>query len=140
RLRRFAEVELGVGISLFFAAASLTSLPPAADLTADRVNATEIAARMTPRWPSLSSPEHGSLAIIALQARLDTEAAASPAGPPPAFVPGAGVPPPRNAADIAWSEYNHHWAGLLVLAIGVLCLAERAGLAPWARNWPLMFL
>jgi putative copper resistance protein D len=140
RLRRFAEVEIGVGVSLFFAAASLTSLPPASDLIADRVSAPEIAARMAPRWPSLASPQHGSLAIIALQARLDAEAATGPAGPPPAFVPGAGTPPPRNAADIAWSEYNHHWAGLLVLAIGVLCLAERAGVAPWARNWPLMFL
>jgi putative copper resistance protein D len=140
RLRRFAEVELGVGASLFFAAASLTSLPPASDLTTDRVTMPEIAARMAPRWPSMSSPEHGSLAIIALQARLDAEEVASPSGAQQAFVPGAGAPPPRNAADIAWSEYNHHWAGLLVLAIGVLCLLERGGLAPWARNWPLMFL
>jgi putative copper resistance protein D len=139
RLRRFAEVELGVGISLFFAAASLTSLPPAADLTVDRVSAQEIALRMAPRWPSLTSPEHGSLAIIALQARLDAEAA-TPSSAPQAFIPGAGAAPPRNAADIAWSEYNHHWAGVVVLAIGLLCLAERAGIAPWARNWPLVFL
>src|SRR6185312_3458047 len=33
RLRRFAEVEVGIGIAIFFAAASLTSVPPAVDLT-----------------------------------------------------------------------------------------------------------
>ena len=34
RLRRFAEVEFGIGIAIFFAAASLTSVPPAVDLHA----------------------------------------------------------------------------------------------------------
>ena len=58
----------------------------------------------------------------------------------PAYVPGAGMPPPYKAEDVAWSEYNHHWSGLLVLAIGLLALAERTGKAPWARHWPLMFL
>src|SRR5579871_5707215 len=50
RLRRCAEVEIGVGITVFFAAASLTSLPPAADLTVDRVSLTEIVERLAPRW------------------------------------------------------------------------------------------
>ncbi len=47
--------------------------------------------------------------------------------------------PPRNAADIAWSEYNHNWAGIFVALAGLLALAERAGLRP-ARHWPLMLL
>ena len=34
RMKRFAEVEVGIGISIFFAAASLTSVPPGIDLTA----------------------------------------------------------------------------------------------------------
>jgi putative copper resistance protein D len=75
-----------------------------------------------------------------LQAELDNHAAAMRAARPEAFVPGAGIMPPRNAEDIAWSEYNHHWAGILVLAIGLLALAERSGKAPWARHWPLLFL
>lgn len=141
RLRRFAEVELGVGITVFFAAASLTSLPPAVDLSRDRVTLTQIVERvLTPRLPSLTSPEHADLAIPALQARLDEAAAAARAQAPQAFVPGAGVLPPRNAQDIAWSEYNHHWAGIFVLLIGLLALAERTGWAPWARHWPLVFL
>jgi putative copper resistance protein D len=140
RLRRFAEAEIGIGITLFFAAASLTSLPPAVDLAAsDRASFSEIVARLTPEWPRLSSPDHADLAIPALQARLDAAAAQS-AAKPQAFVPGMGELPPRNAEDIAWSEYNHHWAGLIVLAIGLLALAERSGWAPWARNWPLLFL
>lgn len=140
RLRRFAEVEIGIGLSVFFAAATLTSVPPAADLTTDRVTATEIVERMTPRLPTLTSPDHSSLAIPHLQAELDAEAARDNKVAAPAFVPGGGVLPPRNADDILWSEYNHHWSGILVLVIGLLGLAEKSGRAPWTRHWPLLFL
>jgi putative copper resistance protein D len=139
RLKRFAEVEIGIGFTLFFAAASLTSSPPAVDLTTDRVSLAEIAARNTPVWPRLSSPSHADLAIPALQTQLDREAAAHAKAPPPAFVPGSGDLPPRNAEDIAWSEYNHHWAGLFVIAIGLLALLNKAGVG-WAKHWPLVFL
>ncbi len=139
RLRRFAEAEIGIGITLFFTAASLTSLPPAADTPNELVSLTEIAERMIPQWPRLDSPDHAGLAIPALQAKLDAEAMRS-LHKAQAFVPGAGDLPPRNAGDIAWSEYNHHWSGLIVLAIGLLALAERGGNAHWARNWPLLFL
>jgi putative copper resistance protein D len=139
RLRRFAEVEFGIGIAVFFAAASLTSVPPAVDLTQDRVTWQEIVERNTPETPRLSSPSHDDLALPALQAKLDAEAAAKKAAPQVAFIPGAGELPPRNADDIAWSEYNHHWAGLIVIAVGLLALLNRAGLR-WARHWPLAFL
>src|SRR6266851_2576511 len=115
RLKRFAEVEIGLGFTVLFAAASLTSQPPAVDLTTDRASLHEIAQRLTPRWPRFESPDHASLALSELQAQLDAAAAAN-APRPQAFVPGEGVVPPRNAEDIAWSEYNHHWAGLFVLA------------------------
>ncbi len=36
RVGRLAEAELGIAITVLFAAASLTSLPPAADVRADR--------------------------------------------------------------------------------------------------------
>lgn len=140
RLRRFAEAEIGIGISVFFCAASLTSLPPAADLTQDRVSLAEYAEALAPRWPSLQTPDPASLAMPMLQAKLDAEAAERQTKPQPAFVPGAGLPPPLNAADMAWSEYNHHWAGILVLVVALLALAERTGKAPWARNWPLLFI
>jgi putative copper resistance protein D len=139
RLRRFAEVETGIGITVLFIAASITSLPPAADLTTDRVTLAEYAVRFTPRWPSFISPEQSSLAIAVLQAQLDAKAQQDSMAPT-AYVPGAGLPPPRNAANIAWSEYNHHWAGALVLVIALLTLAERTGKAGWAANWPLLFV
>ena len=139
RMRRFAEVEVGIGFSIFFAAASLTSVPPAVDLSQDRVTWAEIAERNTPRQPRLTSPDHDSLTLPAMQAQLDAEAARARTAAPPAFVPGSGELPPRNAADIAWSEYNHHWAGLFVTAIGVLGLLQQAGLRA-ARHWPLLLL
>ncbi len=139
RMRRFAEVELGIGAAIFFAAASLTSVPPAVDLTNDRVTWAEIVERNTPAWPSLASPDHADLALPALQAKLDAEAEQRKAAPQVAFIPGAGELPPRNANDIAWSEYNHHWAGLFVVAVGILALMNQAGVG-WARHWPLVFL
>lgn len=139
RLKRFAEVEVGIGVAIFFAAASLTSVPPAIDLTQDRVSWPEIVERNTPVWPTLASPEHDKLALPALQAKLDIEAEHQHAVPQVAFVPGSGELPPRNAADIGWSEYNHHWSGVFVLAIGVLSLLNAAGLR-WGRHWPLAFL
>jgi putative copper resistance protein D len=140
RLRRFAEVEIGVGVSIFFAAASLTSVPPAVDLTQDRVSWQEIVDRNMPVWPPrLASPNRDTLTLPALQEKLDAEAAMHAQKPPPAFVPGSGEIPARNAADVAWSEYNHHWAGILVLAIGLLALLNQAGLRI-ARHWPVLFL
>jgi putative copper resistance protein D len=139
RMRRFAEAEIGIGFTVFFAAASLTSVPPAVDLTQDRVTLGEIIERNTPELPRLTSPEHDRLTLPALQAKLDAEAAARAAKPVPAFIPGSGEIAPRNAEDIAWSEYNHHWSGIFVLAIGLLALLHRAGFGP-ARHWPLLFL
>ncbi|WP_158753974.1 CopD family protein [Dyella sp. S184] len=139
RLRRFAEIEIGIGFTIFFAAASLTSVPPAVDLTTDRVSLHEIAVRNAPAWPRLSSPDHDQLAVSQLQAQLDSEATHSHQAAALAIVPGSGILAPRNAQDIAWSEYNHHWAGIFVLLIGLLALLNRAGVG-WAKHWPLLFL
>ena len=49
-------VASGVGLTVLFAAASLTSLPPAVDVVTDRATLAEVATRFTPRWPRLSSP------------------------------------------------------------------------------------
>ena len=140
RLRRFAEVELGVGITIFFVAASMTSLPPAIDLTRDRVSLPEITERLVPKWPSLTSPSRHTLAFYEEQKTLADEAAENRPLTLEAYVPGAGVPLPRNAQDIAWSEYNHHLAGFIVLVMGILVLIEKTGRASWARHWPLLLI
>ncbi|MGH7414075.1 MAG: copper resistance D family protein, partial [Candidatus Rokuibacteriota bacterium] len=115
-LRRFVEVEVGLGLTVLFAAASLTSLPPAVDLTHDRATLAEVATRFTPRMPALRSPSITEMPI-------DDPLA------------------PRNDADRAWSEFNHHISGILVLTMGLLALLHAAsGRAAWARHWPLVFL
>ncbi len=140
RLRRFAEVELGVGITIIFVAASMTSLPPAIDLTRDRVSLTEITERLIPKWPSLESPSRDTLAFYEQRKTLADEQTEHKPPTLQAYVPGAGIPLPRNAQDIAWSEYNHHWAGMIVLVMGILVLLEKTGRAPWARHWPLLLI
>ncbi len=140
-VQRFATVELGIGLAVLFLAASITSQPPSIDQTAERVSFHEIVERQWPRAPRLQSPDHAALAIPALQAELDREWKNDQAqARPQAFIPGAGAAPPRNAEDIAWSEYNHNWAGILVILIALAALLERTGKARWARNWPLLFV
>ncbi len=140
RLKRFAEVEIGLGLTVLFAAASLTSLPPGVDLTQDRASWHDIVERLTPRFPiRLTSPDHDKLTISQLQAKI-AAADVDRATAPRAYVPGEGIILPRNAEDIAWSEYNHHWAGIFVLLIGILALIEHFPWGRWAKHWPLIFL
>jgi putative copper resistance protein D len=135
RVRRFAIVEIGIAVAVLMAAASITSLPPAVDLTVGRVSLGEIAQRMKPELPRLSSPDRDTLGKAVSQAQIDATW-----NPQAALVPGDVAAPPRTAAHVAWSEYNHHWAGMIVLLIGLAALAERSGRAPWAKHWPLLFL
>jgi copper resistance protein D len=136
RVRRFVVVEIGIAIAILMAAASITSLPPAIDLTNDRVSFGEIVDRMMPVVPRLASPDRNTLGIPVSQAQIDAAWQLNAQ----ASVPGATAFPPRTQAHIAWSEYNHHWAGIIVVLIGLFALAERSGYAPWAKHWPLLFL
>jgi putative copper resistance protein D len=115
RVRRFVEVEVGLGLTVLFAAASLTSAPPAVDVVADRATFAEVGSRFTPRWPTLTSPAIETLPVADRNA-------------------------PRTAEDRAWSEYNHNVAGLFVLAMGLLATVQRMRWGRWARHWPLIFL
>ena len=42
--------------------------------------------------------------------------------------------------DIAWSEYSHHWAGIILLVIGVGAMLSRYERLRWTRAWPLGFI
>jgi len=119
RLFRFVEVELGLAITILFAAASLTSLPPAVDVTADRASAAAVAGRFTPTAPRLTSPPIDELLRAA--------------------DPLMGPQVERKPVERAWSEYNHHWAGLFVVTMGALAILHFLGVRP-ARHWPLVFL
>jgi putative copper resistance protein D len=137
-LKRFGEAEIGIGITVILTAASLTSLPPAADLTRERLSASEIFTRMAPRPPRLGSPTIEELPedVYAAQSKAFGTGALSTES----FVPGQAGTRPNTPAEKAWSEYNHHWAGILVLAVGLLALVAQAGHVSCARHWPLAFL
>jgi putative copper resistance protein D len=137
-LKRFGEAELGIGITVILTAASLTSLPPAIDLKADRVSRQEIAARLAPQIPRLASPAVQDLPedVYAAEVTAFNTGTLSSAS----FVPGQAGTRPNTPAEKSWSEYNHHWAGLIVLAIGLLAFLAQTRHFPWARNWPLLFL
>lgn len=140
RVRCFCEAEIGIGLTVLLAAASLTSQPPAADLSSDRLTADEIATRMAPQWPRFATP---SIAQYAEGSRAPAGGIAL-TGP----VYAASIDPAvkkerariRQEQNIAWSEYNHHWAGLVVLAMGLLAVVARTNAFPLARNWPLLFI
>src|SRR5438445_454879 len=119
RLFSFVEVELGLGITILFAAASLTSLPPAVDVTTDRASVGEVAVRFAPAAPRLTSPPIDELLRVA--------------------DPLMGRQVERKPVERAWSEYNHHWAGLFVVTMGALAILHFPGVRA-ARHWPLVFL
>lgn len=137
-LVRFGEAEIGIGLTVILAAASLTSQPPGVDLTQDRVTLHEIATRFAPRMPRFSSPQESdfykSAELIYNRAKAEGEILTPPS------VPGEKVWHPDDAEDIAWSEYNHNWAGLVVLLMGILAMLSRLNHFSWAKAWPLMFL
>jgi putative copper resistance protein D len=118
-LARYVEVEAGLAVTVLFAAASLTSLPPAVDVRDDRATLSEVAARFTAWPPRFTSPDADEL-------NRQTN-------------PLAGTPQARLRIEREWSEFNHHWAGLFVLAIGLAAIAHRAGVA-FARHWPLLLV
>jgi copper resistance protein D len=126
RLRRFAEAEVGLGFTVILAAASLTSQPPATDLVLDRLSTHEIAARFRVEKPRMTSPPFAALAPVDSIEKQVHQSQYS-----------AGYI--SDANDIAWSEYNHHWAGLLVLVAGTLALLSRFQRFRWARFWPISF-
>ena len=116
RLRRLVEAEIGIGFTVMLAAASLGSQPPSVDLVEGRVTRADLVERFTPEFPRLKTPPLAAL---------------SPATPEEL---------PAAPGDIAWSEYNHHWAGVVVAAIGLLAFASYGGKIKWARHWPLLFM
>jgi copper resistance protein D len=92
----------------------------------DPVSLQVIAARMHPKLPRLRSP---AAAQLTPPTSIDTavkETEFQPMGD-------------SDETDRKWSEYNHHWAGLIVLAAGLLAFLSRFRGMRWARFWPLTF-
>lgn len=126
-VRRFAEVEIGLGFIAVLAAASLTAQSPAVDVAAQyRVTPREIYAHIRPEVPRMTTPAAASLTPatpMAVAIRVSE------------FQPSA----PDDANDRAWSNYNHHWAGVIVLVAAILAGLSRFQRMRWARYWPISF-
>ena len=132
RLRRLIEAEVGIGITVILTAASLTSQPPAVDQVSDTVTPTQVWHRFRPELPRL-----------AYNFIPETDSATGKPLPPPTAnaVNIDGVPlTPRFINNTIESESNHHWMGLVVLAMGLFALLARTGKAPWAEYWPLLLI
>jgi copper resistance protein D len=125
RLRRFAEAEIGLGFTAILAAAAMSSQTPAVDIP-DHVSLQVIAARMHPEVPRMKSPAAAQLTPPTSIETAVREAEFKANGA-------------SDATDKQWSEYNHHWAGLIVLLAGLLALLSRVPGMRWARFWPLSF-
>jgi len=135
RLRYFVATEIGVAMAVILIAVSMTTQPPAVDLRAQRVDWATIAGRITPRWPRFRTPAVSELTPATRP--LDKQAAAAL---PATYVPGEKIHTPNTPSDIAWSEYNHHWMGLLLLLIGIAAVLGRSGRVRLAEQWPLLFV
>jgi copper resistance protein D len=125
RLRRFAEAEIGLGFTIILAAASMSAQPPAVDMP-DQVSLSTIAHRMHPVPPRLTSP---SAAQLTPPTSIETAVRENE------FQANGG----SDETDRKWSEYNHHWAGLIVFFAGLLAFLSHFRTLRWARFWPLTF-
>jgi len=122
RVTTTMEGELGLGLVILLLVGALTALPYPMEDSPGRSNLAPVFSWLTPRWPHFSSPT---------AKRVREQKAAQKASPNPV----------RPAEAIAYSEFNHHWAGAFVLVMGLLSLlhAFRPRLA-WARAWPLTLI
>ena len=137
RLRRLVEAEVGIGITIILSAASMTSQPPAVDLPNDTVQLSHIAQRFKPAWPLLKSPNTADLSTrMPGQVISKTD----PTRQTVSYTTEGMALSLRKIADMKWSEYNHHWMGLIVLGMGILAFLARTGKAPWAEYWPLLMI
>src|SRR5580700_5279318 len=138
RLRRLIEAEVGIGITVILTAASLTSQPPAVDQLNETVTLQQIYHRFKPAMPRLTY-EYVAEAAAPSSGTEAAGGAADPQKPPVYDVDGVPLTP-RHINNSIESESNHHWMGLVVLAMGLLALLARTGKAPWAEYWPLLLI
>jgi putative copper resistance protein D len=136
RLRRLIEAEVGIGITLILTAASLTSQPPAVDQISDTVTLAQIYQRFKPTVPRLT---------YKYVAEAASDAGESTSGVVPndkalAYNIDGHPLTSRMVNGSIVSESNHHWMGLVVLAMGLLAVLARTGKAPWAEYWPLLLI
>ena len=116
-LRRLTEAALGVGVTVFVASAWLSLLP------------------IAPQFPFTPDLKSGGAAAWDHWVEQVTSTFPRLVAPDP-----TGETTSSDAASRAWSEVTHHWAGVLVMVMGLLALLERWRPLLLMRHWPLLFL
>jgi len=114
------ETEAILLAVIVFAAAALSSLPPAVDIVDERATLAEVWHTFAPKRPQLDSPT------------LAQELAASDRS--------AATVRTSESDEERWSNFNHNVAGIILLVTALTALIGRTGYAPWARHWPLGML
>ncbi len=107
RLRRFAEVEIGIGASAFLVAGALAATPPPSAQARVAVTWQQVLDRARPTWPRLANPLAQAPAAVAI-------------------VRAAATDTPPGAAERRSVEARAGWAGVGIAAIGLLALLGRA--------------
>jgi copper resistance protein D len=136
-LQRFGEAEIGIGFATVLLAASLTSLPPAADTPQQSLQATAILARLVPHLPQVNAAPLRQFLLVSKM--VSSEAANPTAG----VGDSAVLQQPRadsSAQEPRWMDDPHHWAALIVFPVGLLAFLARTKRGRWAQNWPLLFV
>jgi putative copper resistance protein D len=120
RVSRLAEAETIVLVIVLFAAAGLSSQPPAADQpAADTATVAEVVQVFRPKLPSLHAPS-----LEAMQ-RSRAERASGKE---------------RSREAYLWSNFTHNVAGLILLGTSMFALVALARGTGWGRHWPLGFV
>jgi putative copper resistance protein D len=124
-LRRFTttvEGELSLGLVILLLVGALTAIPYPVGDSPGTSDLGTVFSWLAPRWPHFSSPP----ATLVWEHKVAQIGVANPV---------------RSAERIAYSEFNHQWAGAFVLVMGLLSLlhAFRARLA-WGQAWPLALI
>jgi putative copper resistance protein D len=113
----------------------MTSQPPAIDQTGDIVSVSQIYQRLKPRIPRLRY----EYIAQAAGSGVSDNSFYSGARIAPRDLDGVSLPT-KKINDAIESESNHHWMGLIVLAMGIFGLLSRTGKARWAGYWPLLLI
>ena len=112
------EGETILTMVLLFTAASLSSQPPARDITHERASIGEVVEVFRPKIPALRTPS--------VRAVLDDDS-------DPYAVAGGE----RTAVAYSWSNFSHNVSGLALLAMSAVALVGIASGWRWTRHWPL---
>jgi putative copper resistance protein D len=121
RVPALVEAETILLVALLFTAAALSSQPPAVDTPGERATPAELVEVFRPKWPTLGTPS---------LARKRQETAD----------PFAVVGSERTATQYSWSNFSHNVAGLCLLPMSLLALADVGRRRAVARHWPLGFV